>query len=154
MNKPKIIPCDHPRNICRCKDFQPAGDDNFCANCACPASYHSAAALRGKIYTRCIGSGMSKRKMRRGAARLLEQSPKRRQKTGMKSGKVKCNPGPKISAQPPRSVDYRAVLLRELKDPEFAVMYLSQVLATDDTDALKLAVGDFVSAWGHPGEKK
>ncbi|HEV2328655.1 MAG TPA: hypothetical protein VGY56_07710, partial [Verrucomicrobiae bacterium] len=50
-NKPKRIPCDHQKHICRCRDFQPASDDNFCANCACPASYHSAAALRGKIYT-------------------------------------------------------------------------------------------------------
>ena len=54
--KPKVILCDHRKHICRCKDFQPApGDDNFCANCICPASYHSAAALRGKSYTRCIG---------------------------------------------------------------------------------------------------
>ena len=54
VNKAKIIPCDHRRHICRCKDFQPAKDDNFCAKCGCPASYHSAAALRGKICTRCI----------------------------------------------------------------------------------------------------
>jgi hypothetical protein len=47
--------CNHQAHRCRCSDFQPAqGDDNFCAVCACPASYHSARALKGKRYPRCF----------------------------------------------------------------------------------------------------
>lgn len=49
--------CDHPRCICRCRDFQPSpGDSMFCRNCICPASFHSARALEGKSYVRCVGS--------------------------------------------------------------------------------------------------
>jgi len=53
----KLYPCDPPKHLCRCRDFQPCpNDDMWCIHCPCPASYHSAKALKGKNYTRCFGS--------------------------------------------------------------------------------------------------
>ena len=47
--------------------------------------------------------------------------------------------------------DYREGLLKELQEPEFAAMYLEEVIATGDRKALMIALKDVVDARGGVG---
>lgn len=50
-----------------------------------------------------------------------------------------------------RLKDYRANLLKRLRDPEYAAEYLAQVLAEQDNDAFLIALKDVVEAAGGVG---
>jgi probable addiction module antidote protein len=50
-----------------------------------------------------------------------------------------------------RLKDYRADLLKRLRDPEYAAEYLAQVLAEQDNEAFLIALKDVVEAKGGVG---
>lgn len=50
-----------------------------------------------------------------------------------------------------KTVSYRDELLKRLREPDFAAMYLDEVIATGDRKALMIALKDVVDARGGEG---